>query len=337
MTRTFEPGRYRFVVLPEATDARVVTLIEPVARRRRARATDPIRCPSPRRSSTCGSSRKKARSGEPDVLAMTLPAADRRSLAPGREMEATSCGGMRPRGVGLGAGAPAACRSEAGRYRLEVRSIRKNNRAPYTLSAFPEALLPGMEREVRAPGEVPLSVGEAGLVEIESFGGVDVKARLFDAKGAFVTASDDRTDDWNFEIAASLTPGRYLLRVDPVGAASGSTSVRLRVPPEREKPALALPASLEVNPGRGSLVFPLAKASGATCSWPRSAPRTAWASLSRPSMADTWVVGGLGHRPRGEARGARWPRATPCACGSGRRTGATPWRGSPWSASRRLA
>ena len=60
----------------------------------------------------------------------------------------------------------------------------------------------------------------------------------------------------------NLRPGRYLLRVDPVGQASASTTVRLRTPREEEKPVLALPASIAVRPGRGSLVFPLASVQG---------------------------------------------------------------------------
>ena len=191
----------------------------------------------------------------------------------------------------LGPGQPSRLSLAGGRYRLEVRSIRKNNRAPYTLSAFPEALLAGMEREVRAPAEVPLAVGEAGLVEIASFGSVDVKARLFDARGSLLAASDDRADDWNFQIAATLPPGPYLLRVDPVGAAAGTTSVRLRVPSQEEKPALTLPASFEVNPGRGSLVYPLQGFRGdLLLVQVRSADSVGLALEAR--HGDTWVVEG---------------------------------------------
>ncbi len=260
VTRTFEPGRYRWVVLPEATDTRVVTLIEPVARRRARTGHGPHPLPLAETIEHVWLEPEEGQERKPDVWEMSLPAAAEVSFALGGEMEADLVRAGEPAGppvARLAPGRPSRLPLEAGRYRLETRSIRKNNRAPYTLSAFPEALLPGMEREVRAPAEVPLSVGEAGLVEIASFGGVDVKARLFDAKGAFLMASDDRPDDWNFQIAATLVPGRYLLRVDPVGAASGTTSIRLRVPREEEKPALALPASLEVNPGRGSLLFPL--------------------------------------------------------------------------------
>ncbi|HVQ28965.1 MAG TPA: hypothetical protein VMV21_05260 [Vicinamibacteria bacterium] len=262
VTRAFEPGRYRFVVLPEATDARVVTLIEPVVRRRTRTGHGPHALPLAQTVEHVWLEPEEGQERKPDVWTMTLPAATDVSFALGAEMEADLRRAGDPSATRLGPGQPSRLPLAAGSYTLEVRSIRQNNRAAYTLSAFPEALLPGMEREVRAPAEVPLAVGEAGLVEIASFGGVDVKAQLMGADGALLAASDDRADDWNFQIARSLAPGRYRLRVDPVGAASGTTAVRLRVPREEAKPPLALPASLEVKPGRSSLVFPLPELQG---------------------------------------------------------------------------
>ena len=49
LTRDYEPGRYRFLVLPETTPARVVTLIEPVAAPHRRRGHGPHRLPLARR------------------------------------------------------------------------------------------------------------------------------------------------------------------------------------------------------------------------------------------------------------------------------------------------
>ena len=291
VTRTFAPGRYRFVVLPEATDSRVVTLIEPVARRRPRTGHGPHPLALAQAVEHVWLEPEEGQERKPDVWEMTLPAATDVSFALGGPMEADLLRAGEATATRLGPGQPSRLSLAAGRYRLEVRSIRKDNRAPYTLSAFPQALLAGMEREVRAPAEVPLAVGEAGLVEIASFGSVDVKARLFDAQGSLLAASDDRADDWNFQIAATLPPGLYLLRVDPVGAATGTTSVRLRVPSQEEKPALTLPASFEVNPGRGSLVYPLQGFRGdLLLVQVRSADSVGLALEAR--HGDTWVVEG---------------------------------------------
>ena len=199
-----------------------------------------------------------------------------------------------------GPGQPAKLALEAGRYRLEVRSVRANNRFPYTVGAFPDALLPGMDRDVRPPTEVPLAIGESSLVEVSSFGGADVKARLYDAAGSFVAASDDRADDWNFQIATGLAPGRYVLRVDPVGAAAATTTVRLRTPREEERSPLALPASIEVRPGRTSLLYPLMSLRGddLLLAQVRSAESLGLALESR--QGDSWTVLGstTGRDPR---------------------------------------
>src|SRR5206468_10349429 len=54
---------------------------------------------------------------------------------------------------------------EAGRYRLDVVCARPNNRVTYELGLWPEELVAGLDREVSAPGTVPLSVGRDGLVQ----------------------------------------------------------------------------------------------------------------------------------------------------------------------------
>src|SRR3990172_3988550 len=46
--------------------------------------------------------------------------------------------------------------------------------------------------------------------------------------------SDDRPDDWNFQILERLPPGRYSLRVEPVGTGQASTVVSFRAPREVE-------------------------------------------------------------------------------------------------------
>ena len=133
-----------------------------------------------------------------------------------------------------------------------MTSRRRNNRVPYRLRVEPEQMLPGMDREVQAPAELELALGEDGLVEIGSFGSANVKARLLDSQGALVAQSDDRPDDWNFQIGGSLARGRYRLVVEPVAASSAATTVFLRAPREEERPALALPAGLDLELGRAA-------------------------------------------------------------------------------------
>ena len=124
----------------------------------------------------------------------------------------------------------------------------------------------GLSREVTAPTEVPVSVGESALYELSTLGSVDVAARLFDASGGLVAASDDRPDDWNAHVAIALPAGRYRLRLDVVGATSGVTRVVMRRPEEKVQAALAVPAAVDASPGRAALVWPLdVPADACTC------------------------------------------------------------------------
>jgi hypothetical protein len=260
LTRHFPAGRYRLVILPEATPARVVTTIEPVRRPMARTGHGPHRLPLARRVEHTWLEPDAGGERAPDAWLFTLPAAAELRIEVGGEMqgrvlrldaETASEAALVPPLKGFRGPLP------AGRYRLEVVCSRQNNRAPYALGVWPEPLVAGLDREVTAPADVPVAVGETGLVALASFGTSDVRARLYDAAGQLVAASDDRMDDWNFEIAHSLTAGRYRLRVDPVGTASARTSVSMRVPREAEQPPLALPASREVRLGRTVHVYPL--------------------------------------------------------------------------------
>lgn len=262
LTAEFGSGLYRLVILPEATAARVLTLIEPARPRRVVtKGHGPHRLPLAHRVDHVWLEPEGEGERHPDVWEVAVPAPVEATIELTGEMQgdllrvaedgSTSPVAFVPPGRGW-KGALA-----KGRYRLQAVCTRRNNRAPYEVVVWPEQLVAGLDREVTAPVEIPLSVGETGLVELSSFGSLDVRARLYDARGHLVASSDDRTDDWNFHIARSLTAGAYRLRVDPVGVVAASCTVSVRVPREVEKPPLALPASLEIRPSRAAHVYPL--------------------------------------------------------------------------------
>jgi len=145
----------------------------------------------------------------------------------------------------------------AGSYRLEITSIRRNNRLEYSLQVAPQALVAGMTRSITAPTVIPVAIGDSSLVEISSFGTTDVMATLVDAAGARVLYNDDRTDDWNFYLSSHLPAGAYTLHVFPVGASSATTSVTLMSRHEVVHEPLRLPAHLSVAPEVAVHTFPL--------------------------------------------------------------------------------
>ncbi len=261
VTRRFEPGRYRIVVLPEATDARVLTLIEPVAQTLRFSGHGPHPLPIYHRVEHVWLEPAEGEARTPDAWQFDVAAPITAVVELSGEMQgsllrvaadgsATDVAYIPPNRNWKGA-------LEPGRYRLDATSVRKNNRASYTVGVWPDELVPGSTREVQAPAVLPVSVGRTGLVELGSFGSADVRARLEDEAGRVVAANDDRPDDWNFLIARSLSAGRYRLRVDPVGATEARCTIAMRIPIEIEKPALVPPAALDASLGRASHLYPL--------------------------------------------------------------------------------
>ena len=75
---------------------------------------------------------------------------------------------------------------------------------------------------VRAPGEITLAVGETEPGRARLVRALRRACAADERDSANRSpASDDRPDDWNFLLGERLAPGRYRLRVDPVGSASG--------------------------------------------------------------------------------------------------------------------
>ena len=150
-----------------------------------------------------------------------------------------------------------------GKYRLEARCVRQNNRVSYRVCVQPAQLVEGLSRDVSAPTDIPISVGRESLVELSSFGHEDVRAALFDSDGRMLARNDDRPDDWNFHLARKLSPGKYNLRVDPVGGSRASVTVAMNVPAEVAEAAIPLPAKMEIKPGTAQHLYPVTVAPGA--------------------------------------------------------------------------
>jgi len=258
ITRWFDTGRYRLIILPEATDARVLTLIEPVTGARTFKGHGPHALSLASRVTHLWT--EPANDAQPrllDVWRFELPADAEVQVELTGEMEGTLAREPATVVATLPPGRGFDGVLSAGSYRIETICSRRNHLASYTVAVWPRPLVAGIEREVSAPAEVPVAVGRTGLVEISSFGEQDVKARLLDEAGRVVASSDDRSDDWNFALAATLTAGTYRLRVEPVARTSATTRITMRTPREVEQPPLTLPAGADVNPKRDVQVYPL--------------------------------------------------------------------------------
>lgn len=254
-------GRYRVVILPQPLPARVVSLLEPVAEPPVLAGHGPHPLPLDGSASHRWEEPAKGEERSGDLWTFTLPAAADLGFGLSEFMEADL-----ERGDGQALAAfnflrPYAGRLEAGEYRLRVRTVRPNNRVDYTIRSSITQLTEGRGVRVSVPAVIPLSIGRERMVEISSYGDQDVRAVLRDAAGRVLGRSDDRPDDWNFNITTRLAPGFYTLAVEPVGEAKAETRVTLDAQAEIEGTPLAASEDRTV-PGGAVHILPLALGDG---------------------------------------------------------------------------
>ena len=140
---------------------------------------------------------------------------------------------------------------QPGQYEIVVKSANENNLLPYTLRMETSQLIPGLRQPVELPADLTVRLGEPGIVDLSSFGPTDVKASLWDEAGTRLLAqNDDMPNDWNFRISQRLDPGRYLLKLVPVGRTYGTVQIAMEfreqhVLPQRGFPPFTVDEDLE--------------------------------------------------------------------------------------------
>jgi hypothetical protein len=259
--RHFEPGTYRIVVLPSSVPSRCITLLERTPQPLHFTGHGPHSLPLGGEVEHLWTEPEVGAERVPDQWDLDVPAPVHATVSLSSEMRADILL-VKPDGSTEKRGEVTPGRAwhgllDIGHWRLAVTCAHANNLVSYRLAVATDELVAGQRRDIVAPLSVPLSVGRDGLVELSSFGSLDVRARLFDPAGHLVAANDDRPDDWNFQIARHLAAGVYRLRVDPVGASSAACAVTMDAPAEVEEPELALPASRQLAPGQATHVISL--------------------------------------------------------------------------------
>jgi uncharacterized protein len=328
MERVFLPGRYRATLLPAAVEARSMTILEEIKPPVEFSGHGPHELVLGDAASNEWLEPADGGERAPDRWRFHLPAPADVVIAIGDGMIGTILreDNGRDTEVARLLRAPEwKTALDAGDYRLELAAIRPNNHLPYTLSVGSEQLLVGQSRSVSAPATVAISLGGNDLVDISSFGSADVRARLYDANDHLVAANDDRADDWNFDIAATLMPGRYRLRVEPVGANKAPTRIDLFRPQETGEKPLAIPGAAEVSDA-ALHTYPLSLPAQAGLLVVAAQSREAVSlSLERPGEGDVW-------RTLDIASGQTPLIAVPVAAGDGGR-----YRLRVWSSDRKPA
>jgi hypothetical protein len=249
LERMLAPGRYRVVILPQPLPSRVVSLFQPVIDPPRLAGHGPHVLPLGGSASNRWEEPAEGAERIGDLWTFTLPAAADLRLGLSEFMEADLERADGQAVASFNHRRPYAARLAAGDYRLKTRTIRPNNRVDYTIRSEIDQLTEGRGVRVSAPAVIPISIGREQMVELSSLGDKDVRAVLRDADGKAIGRSDDRPDDWNFNITARLSPGFYTLAVEPVGSGAAETSVTLIAQAEVEGSPLAMSGERELAGG----------------------------------------------------------------------------------------
>lgn len=250
LTWQFEPGNYRVLVLPQTAEARVLARLDRVAEPVRYSGHGPHRIALEAAIEHTWREPAKGAIRVPDQWEFALPAGADISIALDGEMEAvlTHAGDAKNTVVAkVSTGQNWRGPLAMGRYLLRATNSRSNSHVPYTLRVAATQLLAGQARSVTAPASIPVSVGADGLLELASFGATDVRASLFDNAGELIAQNDDRTDDWNFQIARRLSPGSYRLQIDPVNGKQAQTTVSMQAPAEVAEQPLVMGTSVDIK------------------------------------------------------------------------------------------
>jgi len=327
LTRQFEKGAYRLVVLPEDVEARMA------ARLRRFTPTPelaghgphPLPFEAPRRlqwrePSAQGGAR------EPDVWRFSLQGDADVALSITDGMTAEISRDKESVGKAA-AGRDFQGRLGAGDYRVEARAISRDDRLDYEISLKSKELQPGVPRFVDLPAKVAFSLARDATVDLTSFGDKETLGVLKDAGGLVVEQLTGRADDWNVALSRRLPAGAYTLELTALGASpqaassgeeessadnsdahdgdgGNTTELRLALPLETDDGALAAAGSKSLTGAAAHiLALPAARAGSLELVEARSSSEIAL-SIERREADGAWKV--VGSR-RGLAPFAAWP------------------------------
>ena len=254
-----EAGEYRLILLPEAIDARVVTLFEAIPEAVELTGHGPFQLALNQSISHVWREPENGGTRSPDLWAFDIPAPLDISISLDHEMQGViqmQAGEVLKDVAKLEANEAWHGKLEPGKYQLSVSNLRHNNHVSYQLHLSAKQFSVGQTRELSVPATIPISIGVNNIYEISSYGDADVRATLLDAEGRELAHNDDYINDWNFVIARTLAAGQYQLQIEPLNSASATTTIQLRSPAAITEQARQLPIQVQIK-DNDAHVYPL--------------------------------------------------------------------------------
>jgi len=255
-----EPGDYRLILLPEAIDARVVTLFEAIPEVVERKGHGPFRVALNQTLKHRWREPDSGRARTPDVWTFEVPAPLEMTITLDHDMQGVIqlvTGDTRKAVANVSTSEAWTGKLEPGKYQLSLTNLRHNNHVIYRLQITAKEFSVGQTRKLSVPATIPVSIGADNIYEFSSYGDADVRARLLDANGREIAHNDDYINDWNFAIARRLAAGQYQLQIEPLNTTSATTTIQLHSPQAITEKALSLPAQVQIKDNSAHL-YPLA-------------------------------------------------------------------------------
>lgn len=226
--RFFKPGTYFYYSLPLPVESRRVTFLERVVVEPGISGKGPHRLEL---NTPLENIWLEEANRAPDIYRAEITAPLEVVLSVSGQMEATIINGDgKTAGVTIKGNWSGPL--PAGTVEIQVKSPDKNNRMPYTIRLDTNDLVPGLTQVIKSlPAQFNVSLAEDALVNISSFGDVDVKAALWSKEGeklTFIAGADDIPHDWNFLISRNLKAGQYLLKVTKADKRNGKVNITMQ-------------------------------------------------------------------------------------------------------------
>ncbi len=244
-TQDLSPGRYRLLVMPQATDARAVIRLTqnlpPPVRVGHGPHALPFGDPQ---DYTWREPAGRADPRTPDDWRFALAAPADVTLSVSDGMDAVLYGADGRQAAHIVGGRPFEGALPPGAWRLEARSQGRNDRLDYRIGLQAAQLQPGLPASVRLPGQVRFNLAAPRVASLTSFGGVPVRAVLRDASGRVLGRYGARADDWNVAISTLLQPGAYTLDLE-----SARPPAQAPAPRNPNDVAASAPAAADASPG----------------------------------------------------------------------------------------
>jgi len=219
LTRRFETGNYRLVVMPQDVEARMIARLVPVVPAPTLEGHGPHELPfETARKLQWREPQDRSAPRAPDVWRFSLLGDADVEIAIGEGMAGEIVKGENETVGKVVDSRKFKGRLGAGAYRVEARSLAHDDRLDYGISLSSKELQPGAPRFVELPAKLAFSIAKDAIVDLTSLGEKEMLGALKDENGAVIERLQGRADDWNVALSRRLPAGAYTLELEPLGA-----------------------------------------------------------------------------------------------------------------------